>query len=73
MTGTGRIARMATSGATENMMALTTMTVVPTCRRSFAPWSRKRSSWFTSSFIMAIRPPVLCSENHCISRSCMCV
>ena len=54
------------------MIPLTTITVVPTCSRSFAPWSRNLSSWFTSSFIIAIRPPVLCSENHCISRSWMC-
>ena len=73
ITGTGMIARSATSGARKNMMPLTTITVVPTCSRSFAPWSRNLSSWFTSSFIIAIRPPVLCSENHCISRSCMCL
>ena len=30
MTGTGMTARMATSGATENMIALTTITVVAT-------------------------------------------
>ena len=33
--------------------APTTITVVVTCKRSFAPLSRNRSSWLTSSFMMA--------------------
>ena len=66
-----QLERFLDQGATDMLHVATTVIVVSAIMFSVAPWSRKRSSWLTSSFMIAISPPVLCSENHCISRSWM--
>ena len=55
--GIGSTANSAISHERYKNTAPTTITVVVTCKRSFAPLSRNRSSWLTSSFIIASKSP----------------
>ena len=66
--GIGAIAASATGQEVARKRAATMSTVVATWITWFAPPSRKRSSWFTSSDSTLMTPPEERSSNHRSSR-----
>ena len=62
MNGIGRRAIHATEGARSTNAPPMTRIVVASWSSSFAPMSRKRSSWLMSSLSTDIRPPELRSS-----------
>ena len=72
ITGIGRNASHATEGAMRKNAAPMSTTVVSNWMTSFAPMSRNRSSWLTSSLRTAMRSPVERSSKYSTSRPWRC-